>query len=553
MNNFDSPATRVSPPCDLPSQRGLTSPRVVDTEACADFGEFYRAFVPTLVVFLLWEGARLAVAADITQQTMAKACQRWSQVDDPPRWARTIASRKLARRIARIDNQDAEQFGEPPTLVSASVDVHAWHQQHDILTMLEVLSPRQRQVIAWILSGYSTAEIAGQLHITVAAVQEIRNKARGALAVYRGHENARRLGDFNPKSPVLVESDAWLAGHYHALINDVRDSLEIPAGLGEILTPIHRGESEHSHDGTASSATPVPASPPRVPTTHLPLPRPAASSSVATGSDDTNAASATPNAPLLTFLQTAATWDPSMRLAVRAHPVFTLTSFGDRAHALVVALDATTDLASVLARALDCVLRRTLDRALAHDPAVFGDPDQALARDLGLARDIAGQLDRDLDMTRNQARHLARDLACDLVRIRDLAVLPSLDLDYILDRILTLPRVSNYARLSARSLVDDLAGVQTAIDDFSRVGGFAHDLAQTLQALSHLHHLLSDVSGFDLRDTDLTGIALEGLRWSSATRWPPQLQHQIRRCSTPIADHLFVIGPTDATDLSITA
>jgi len=550
MDNLECPPSRDGPRRDLSSPVDRTLPGVVVSDVGADFGEFYRAFVPTLVVFLLWHGARFAVAAEITQHTMTRVCRRWSQIDDPPCWARTMASRALVRYIARIDHQGAGQLSRPPALVPVWVDGNTWHQQHDILAVLEVLSPRQRQVLAWTLGGYSIAAIAGQLHLTGVTVQDTQNEACGVLAVSCDHEPASRPTGAGPKPPV-IEVDGWLAGHYRALINEVSDSLEIRAGLCEILIPSQRGELGHSDQGTASSAMRVPGGPAA---TQLPFARQlAADGAAGTGCDDAIAASATPNAPLVTFLQAAATWDPSMRLAVRAHPVFGLTSFSHRVYALVGAVDAATDLASVLARAVDCVLRRTLDRALAQDPAVLDDPDQAVARELGLACEIGRQLDRDLGQVRRQARHLARDLADDLGRVRDLALLPSLGLDNVLDRILILPHTSNYARLGARSLADDLAGVQAAIDDLRRVGGFAHELAQTIQALSHFHHVLSDVSGFDLRDIDLTGIALEGLRWSPATRWPPQLQHQIRCWSAPIADQLFQIGPPDAADLSTTA
>jgi len=551
MDNLDSPLSRDGPRRDLPSRGDLTPSPVVGTEACADFGEFYRGFVPPLVVFLLWQGARLGVAADITQQTMTTMCQRWLQINDPPRWARTTASRALARHIARVDNPDPEQFATRPGLVPAWVDGHAWHDHHDILTMLEVLSPRQRQVMAWTLGGYSTADIAGQLQLTRVAVAQTRNEACAGLAVCCGHQHSPHLIDSDSTSPV-VEVEVWLAGHYQALINEVSDSLEIPTALREVLTPSPRGEPGQCCDDTTRAAMRMPVDPAA---TQGPFPRPlAADSAVVTGCNDAIAASATPHASLLSFLQVAATWGPGMRLAVRSHPVFGLTRFSDRVHALIGTLDTASDLASVLARAVDCVVRRTLDRALAHDPAVLGDPDQAaVARDLGLARDIGRQLDRDLDQARKQARHLAGDLADDLGCVRDLAVLPCFDLDYILDRILALPRTSNYARLGARSLADDLAGVHAAVDDLRRVGGFAHDLAHTIQALSHLHQVLSDVSGLDLRDIDLTEIALQGLRWSPATRWPPQLHHQIRRASTPIADQLFQIGPPDTTDLSTTA
>jgi hypothetical protein len=263
----------------------------------------------------------------------------------------------------------------------------------------------------------------------------------------------------------------------------------------------------------------------------------------AAGPEDVSFEQATPNTILLKFLQTAASWNLSMRLTLRTHPIFHLADFYDR----VRNLDAVNDLALVLSRALGCILRRTLDRALACDLDLSGDLDQALDRELDLPREIARHLDRHLDLARNLARDLAYDLTCHLAHIRDLAFLPPLDIDDALDQILNLPQTSNYARLSARSLARDLDRVHTLIDDFHRVGSFAQELAQTIQALKHLHRVLSDVTELDLQSTDFAEIPLEGLRWSANTRWPPEIEHQIQRNSTRITDEIFEIGPASTT------
>lgn len=60
-----------------------------------DFSEFYRQFVPSLVAFLMWQGASLPDAADVAQETMIRAYRYWSTIDHPRAWARRVASRTM--------------------------------------------------------------------------------------------------------------------------------------------------------------------------------------------------------------------------------------------------------------------------------------------------------------------------------------------------------------------------------------------------------------------------------------------------------------------------
>ena len=51
---------------------------------------------------------------------------------------------------------------------------------------------------------------------------------------------------------------------------------------------------------------------------------------------------------------------------------------------------------------------------------------------------------------------------------------------------------------------------------------------------SRLWTALSDVTGADLRQSDLGGVPLEGIRWSEATQWPPAWEDSIRARSTAV-------------------
>jgi RNA polymerase sigma-70 factor (ECF subfamily) len=160
---------RPSPPSPVPRIEG--------------FSEFYRRFVPSLVAFLMWQGARLPDAADVAQESMIQAYHYWSTIDHPQAWVRRVASRILARRVATVE-EPVEQIGERTALFSAATNVTAWEQRHDVLRALSHLPSRQRQVMAWTLDGYRPFEIAQELRITPEAVRSNLKKARRALAAY---------------------------------------------------------------------------------------------------------------------------------------------------------------------------------------------------------------------------------------------------------------------------------------------------------------------------------------------------------------------------------
>lgn len=173
---------------------GEVRPPPPSREYPADFSGFYRSFVPTLVAFLIWQGARLSDAADIAQDTMMKAYERWPTLQHPKAWARTVSARALARRIASIEEVPRDDLAEHIVLLPSSVTIETWEQRHEVLRMLELLSPRQRQVMAWTLDGYTPTEIATELQITADAVRANLLKARRALATYLNHEAGKDDG-----------------------------------------------------------------------------------------------------------------------------------------------------------------------------------------------------------------------------------------------------------------------------------------------------------------------------------------------------------------------
>jgi RNA polymerase sigma-70 factor (ECF subfamily) len=155
-----------------------------ETDIAAGFNAFYREVARQLVGFLVLQGARLFDAADITQDTLCKAYQRWDELDAPRAWAFRVASRALVRKIASVREDPIAEVPVPSPLLRTTADLDYWELQHDVIAALDQLPPRQRQVMAWTIYAYTPAEIASELAIKPATVRANLMKARRALAAY---------------------------------------------------------------------------------------------------------------------------------------------------------------------------------------------------------------------------------------------------------------------------------------------------------------------------------------------------------------------------------
>jgi RNA polymerase sigma factor (sigma-70 family) len=184
MDERELPAGSPAAPDHPQSQQEIMQGPAPTVDAA--FSAFYRQFATTLVGFLMWQGARLPDAADLAQATMSETYRHWSTIREPKAWARRVASRALARHIASVEEDPVEEIPEHSSLLPPLTNVTAWEQQHEVLRVLDLLPPRQRQVMAWRLEGYTPAEIAEELKITSEAVRANLKKARKTLAQHLG-------------------------------------------------------------------------------------------------------------------------------------------------------------------------------------------------------------------------------------------------------------------------------------------------------------------------------------------------------------------------------
>ncbi|MEU4522921.1 sigma-70 family RNA polymerase sigma factor [Amycolatopsis sp. NPDC024027] len=174
MSDPDSPDTPAT------TQTGADEAKP-DTTRDAEFTAFYRATTRQLVAFLIAQGASLADAADITQDTMAKAYQGWHGIEHPRAWTHRVASRTLVRH--RLDARDTPVAEPPePSPLLRATDIEHWERQHDIARALNELPPRQQQVMAWTLFGFTPTEIADELCMAPGTARQNLMSARRALS-----------------------------------------------------------------------------------------------------------------------------------------------------------------------------------------------------------------------------------------------------------------------------------------------------------------------------------------------------------------------------------
>jgi RNA polymerase sigma factor (sigma-70 family) len=158
------------------------SPTTRRTPATEAFSAFYREHFAALVTFLMYQGARLADAQELAQETMTVAFRSWETIEHPKAWTRRVASRALIRRIASIDDP-VNELPESEAL-SSERDITDWEDRHEILRLLRLLPPRQRQVLAWTFDGFSPAQIAAELGLKPEVVRSNLKKARRAASAH---------------------------------------------------------------------------------------------------------------------------------------------------------------------------------------------------------------------------------------------------------------------------------------------------------------------------------------------------------------------------------
>jgi RNA polymerase sigma factor (sigma-70 family) len=148
--------------------------------AMTDFSACYARELSSVVWFVMSLGADAHRAADVAQSAFAEAFVVWDRIQYPAAWLRRVAGRLYYRHLIPQETpvQDVPDHQGP---LSAAGAVELRDEACAVLAALADLPPKQRQVMAWTIDGFSPTEIARELGVDPATVRQSLAKARKNL------------------------------------------------------------------------------------------------------------------------------------------------------------------------------------------------------------------------------------------------------------------------------------------------------------------------------------------------------------------------------------
>jgi RNA polymerase sigma factor (sigma-70 family) len=160
----------------------------------AGFDEFFGTTYPLLVRVALAAGAGIHEAEEAAGETMTYLYLRWGEIDNPRAYARkavVTAVKKMKRRDGqRVARTIAGGQATPAT--ADSCPLTAWEDRQWVVQRLDALPPAQREVMACVIDGMDTTEIAAVLGKTAATVRKNLQWARERLRVELAKERGER-------------------------------------------------------------------------------------------------------------------------------------------------------------------------------------------------------------------------------------------------------------------------------------------------------------------------------------------------------------------------
>ncbi|MFF4442386.1 hypothetical protein [Streptomyces sp. NPDC001621] len=342
-------------------------------------------------------------------------------------------------------------------------------------------------------------------------------------------------------------ADAWI-DQQRARMNAFRDALDVEAGLREILLQSRPAAMVDDLDAVLDIEAGLREVLPTNPPAHSAQPHPS------------TAEAGSPSAEQL--FQSVS---PQSRIRLRAHPAVRRPH---RILVLALTIDRALDHDVTLAR--DLV--RTRDLALTSDLASDFDRARALVHDLVSAVDGTRALVHDLvdalqyDLTRARTRVSGRYLRARIAALKSDSTL-AMALVNNLDSASALARgLANDLGLDRSRTSDPAVGLASKLSRFRAsarafVNRRAEEVRQAIsnvlgQELSWLggdlvDSFLSDFTTSDLRNADLSGTHLDGVRWSvSGTRWPSSVDIEDLKThseETPAGSGIWTVRSGTAT------
>jgi RNA polymerase sigma factor (sigma-70 family) len=172
--------TCVETVLERPGTDAARSDLLAEPRESPDFSACYARELSSLVWFVMSLGADAHRAADVAQSAFAEAFAVWDQIQHPSAWLRRVAGRLYYRNLVTQETSVQDVPDRQGPLSAASV-VELHDEARRVLAALADLPPKQRQVMAWTIDGFSPAEIARELDVDPATVRQSLAKARKNL------------------------------------------------------------------------------------------------------------------------------------------------------------------------------------------------------------------------------------------------------------------------------------------------------------------------------------------------------------------------------------
>ena len=151
-----------------------------------EFETFFRTEYRRVSKVLIVMGATLEEAEDAVAVAMIDAYRHWGSIDMPKAWVHKAAMRQFVKNRQRSRQgfrREVQVAARAPVedAIAADQDLAAVEDQQWVTQMLDKLPRAQREVIALIMDGFGTKEIAELLGKREMTVRQHKSLARRSL------------------------------------------------------------------------------------------------------------------------------------------------------------------------------------------------------------------------------------------------------------------------------------------------------------------------------------------------------------------------------------
>lgn len=178
------------------------------TGVLEEFSEFYRAEYRTLLQAAMYAGASRHEADEATATAMKEVLMRWSKLENPLAYARrAVISNFLKEKTRNLDRIRRRQVEKHAGTAECREDpgMTVWEDREWVMQMLDSLPPGQRDVMAFIVDGFTPTEIAALLGRSPAAIRQSLRDARLRLTEALRRERAAEQAPLPRLSPARKE------------------------------------------------------------------------------------------------------------------------------------------------------------------------------------------------------------------------------------------------------------------------------------------------------------------------------------------------------------